>query len=180
MKNIIMIDLETTGTKPGCRVLTLGAFGFDKNGEQCEFYVRMNPRLMDDTMFSDDTSTIEWWGKQPESARDEAFGGKTDPKAAIAEFKLWFLQHFDTASQTNKFEAWSCGIDFDFPILRQFMENYGFGMLWNFWQQNDYRTIKNCFPGVKMFEHNGAKHTALEDSKAQMRGLRAFKNREYA
>lgn len=180
MKNILMIDLETTGTKPGCRVLTLGAFGFDKNGEQCEFYVRMDPSLMDPTIFFNEQSTIDWWKKQTVDAYSEAFGGKTDPKAAIGEFKFWFLQHFETANRGNKFEVWSCGIDFDFPILRQFMENLGYNQLWYFWQQFDYRTIKNCFPEIKKFEQNAAKHTALEDCKAQMRGLRAFKNREYA
>lgn len=30
MKNILMIDIETTGQNPGCRVLTIGSFGFNK------------------------------------------------------------------------------------------------------------------------------------------------------
>lgn len=180
MKNTLMIDLETTGTKPGCRVLTLGAFGFNKDGEQCEFYVRMNPLKMPDGTFHDDSSTMEWWNSQAPEAYAEAFEGKADPKDALAEFKTFFLKNFDTASRTNKFEVWSCGIDFDFPILLEFMEKFGYKGLWKFWQQYDYRTIKNCFPGVKMFEQNTCNHTALEDSKAQMRGLRAFKNRQYA
>ena len=37
-----------------------------------------------------------------------------------------------------------------------------------------YRTIKNLFPAIKSDEGNIAKHTALEDAKAQMRGLRSF------
>lgn len=38
MKNELMIDIETTGQEPGCKVLSLGAFGFNKAGEQVEFY----------------------------------------------------------------------------------------------------------------------------------------------
>ena len=32
MRNELMIDIEITGQKPGCKVLSLGAFGFDKDG----------------------------------------------------------------------------------------------------------------------------------------------------
>lgn len=32
MRNELMIDIETTGQKPGCKVLSLEAFGFDKDG----------------------------------------------------------------------------------------------------------------------------------------------------
>ncbi len=32
MRNELMIDIETTGQKPECKVLNLGAFGFDKDG----------------------------------------------------------------------------------------------------------------------------------------------------
>lgn len=179
MKNILMIDLETTGTKPGCKVLTLGAFGFDKNGNQVEFYARMSVAEMEKSLFKDEESTISWWNTQSTDAYAEAFEGKEDPKEALANFKMFVLQNFDIRSRVNKFEVWSCGIDFDFPILREFMERYGYKGLWNFWQQYDYRTIKNCFPGVKMYEQNTAKHTALEDCKAQMRGLRAFKTHQY-
>ena len=42
MKNELMIDIETTGTNPGCKVLTLGAFGFAKDGSQVEFYKRFS------------------------------------------------------------------------------------------------------------------------------------------
>lgn len=179
MKNVIMIDIETTGKKPGCRILSIGAFGFSKNGEQCEFYSKMDPSKMEKDFFTDDKETMEWWEKQTVQAREEAFGGTEDPVDAIARFKMWFIRNFDVESRTCKFEAWSCGIDFDFPIMEEFMRFFGFAAPWKFWQKFDYRTIKNCFPGIKMFEQNGAKHTALEDAKAQMRGLRAFKNKEY-
>ena len=34
MINELMIDIETSGNKPGCKVLSLGAFRSDKNGNQ--------------------------------------------------------------------------------------------------------------------------------------------------
>ena len=42
LKNVLMIDIETSGQNPGCRVMTLGAYGFNTSGEQCEFYRRFD------------------------------------------------------------------------------------------------------------------------------------------
>lgn len=173
MTNELMIDIETTGQKPGCKVLTLGAFGFDKNGNQVEFYVRFDEKKMGETGFTDDPSTMAWWHKQSNAAYAEAFGGTVDPKEGLCNFKKWFYDNFST-DRFSGFRVWCCGLDFDFPILQEFMRVYGFAFPWKFWDQYDYRTIKNVFPIIKNEEGNALKHTALEDAKAQMRGLRAF------
>ena len=173
MRNELMIDLETTGFKVGCKVLSLGAFGFDKDGNQVEFYRRFAIGPQDEAGLTDDQSTMQWWYRQDPAARAEAFGGTTDPAAGLAEFKQWFLENFSTSKYDN-FRVWSCGLDFDFPILQKFMQTFGYNFPWFFWNQYDYRTIKNLFPIIKNDEGNIAKHTALEDAKAQMRGLRSF------
>lgn len=172
MRNQLMIDIETTGQRPGCKILSLGAFGFNTEGMQCEFYVRFNPELQ--TELVDDKATIDWWGNQSKEARDEAFGGKSTPEEGLCDFKKFFYKNFLTG-KFDGFKVWCCGLDFDFPILQHFMKMYGFAFPWQFWTQYDYRTIKNLFPIiVKSAEGNIAKHNALEDCKAQMRGLRAF------
>lgn len=174
MTNELMIDIETTGQKPGCKVLSLGAFGFDKDGNQTEFYRRFAIDKQAEVGLTDDASTMDWWQRQYPEARAEAFGGKTDPAEGFGEFKQWFLKNFITG-KNDGFRVWCCGLDFDFPILSHFMGVYGFKFPWLFWQQYDYRTIKNLFPLiVKEAEGNTFKHNALEDAKAQMRGLRAF------
>ena len=173
MRNELMIDIETTGQKPGCKVLSLGAFGFDNDGNQVEFYRRFAIDKQAEAGLTDDDSTIEWWSRQGEQARSEAFGGTTDPSEGLGDFKRWFYENFKTG-KCDSFRVWCCGLDFDFPILQHFMKTFGFSFPWYFWTQYDYRTIKNLFPIIKIDEGNTAKHTALEDSKAQMRGLRSF------
>lgn len=173
MKNTLMIDLETTGFKVGCKVLSLGAFGFDKNGNQVEFYRRFAIDPQEEAGLTDDASTMDWWQRQDPAARAEAFGGTTDPATGLGEFRQWFLENFSTSKYDN-FRVWSCGLDFDFPILQNFMRTFGYNFPWFFWNQYDYRTVKNLFPAIKADEGNIAKHTALEDAKAQMRGLRSF------
>lgn len=173
MYNELMIDIETTGQRPGCKVLSLGAFGFNKDGQQVEFYKRFNATVQADEGLIDDESTIEWWNRQDPETRAEAFGGTTMPTAGIGEFKHWFYENFATG-KFNIFRVWCCGLDFDFPILQEFFRRFGFSFPWMFWQQHDYRTLKNIFPVIKTEEGNVAKHNALEDAKAQMRGLRSF------
>jgi hypothetical protein len=174
MINELMVDIETSGDKPGCKVLSLSAFGFDKNGNQVEFYRRFDAKSQSAQGLFDTDSTMTWWQSQGKEAFEEAFGGDTDPIKGIAEFKQWVMQNFNTGKY-DKFKAWSRGIDFDFPIMNRFFAAFGFnGCPWQFWQQYDYRTVANLFPVIKSAEGNELKHSALEDAKAQMRGLRAF------
>lgn len=174
MINELMVDIETSGDKPGCKVLSLGAFGFDTNGNQVEFYRRFDTKSQIAQGLEDDVGTMMWWNKQGKEAFEEAFGGDTDPINGITDFKQWVMQNFKTG-KFDKFKAWSRGIDFDFPILNRFFAAFGFnGCPWQFWQQYDYRTVANLFPVIKSAEGNELKHSALEDAKAQMRGLRAF------
>lgn len=176
MKNELMIDIETTGTSAGCKVLSLGAYGFNKNGEEVEFYCRFDTAKMEADGLRDDESTMRFWGNQGREAFEEAFSGKTDPATGIGEFKHWFIKNFST-DYAERFKVWSCGIDFDFPILKYFFAQYGYGELWPFWTQFDYRTLKNIFHRIKADEKNVLKHTALEDAKAQMRALQSFYKR---
>ena len=60
MRNVLMIDIETTGKMPGCRVLTIGALGFDKDGNQVEFYKRLDAAKMHDEGLKNDVFAINW------------------------------------------------------------------------------------------------------------------------
>jgi hypothetical protein len=176
MKNQLMIDIETTGQNPGCKVLSLGAYGFNRLGNPVEFYVRFDAAKMDADGLTDDQATMDFWSRQGREAFEEAFSGKTEPANGIGEFKHWFISNFST-DYKDSFRVWACGLDFDFPILKHFFKNYGYALPWQFWTQYDYRTIKNIFARIKADECNVAKHTALEDAKAQMRGLQSFYER---
>lgn len=177
MKNQLMIDIETTGQNPGCKVLSLGAYGFNRLGNPVEFYVRFDAAKMDADGLTDEHATMEdFCAKQSREAFEEAFSGKTEPAKGIGEFKHWFISNFST-DYKDSFRVWACGLDFDFPILKHFFKNYGYALPWQFWTQYDYRTIKNIFARIKADECNVAKHTALEDAKAQMRGLQSFYER---
>jgi hypothetical protein len=158
-------------------VLSLGAYGFNRDGNAVEFYCKFDAGKQDADGLNDERATMEdFWAKQSREAFEEAFSGKTEPANGIGEFKHWFISNFST-DYKDSFRVWACGLDFDFPILKHFFKNYGYAMPWQFWTQYDYRTIKNIFARIKADEFNVAKHTALEDAKAQMRGLQSFYER---
>ena len=173
MKNILMIDIETTGNRPGCRVLSFAAFGFSKTGEQVHIYKRLNAAEQSTRGLFDDKETIDWWKSQNPAIRDEAFSGTENTEIAIAEFKTFFYKNFSTAYGSG-FQVWCCGADFDFPILKKLFNVYGFDLPWKYFHQCDYRTIRKLFPEIEAAEKNEGKHSALEDVMAQMRGLREF------
>ena len=177
MNNTLMLDLETTGTRPGCCILSIGVAGIDKNGLEVNFYVRISYEKSKAEGFDDDPGTIAWWRKLDEETRREAFGGTDDePEEIVREFVSFVEKNFDT--KAKNFSVWSKGSDFDFPILKVYFDAYDLATPWPFWAQRDYRTIQAVFPFIKKAESNVEKHNALEDAKAQMRGLITFMSLE--
>ena len=72
-----MIDLETLGTGPDCVVLTIGGVKFDPNAisePYQPFYYKFNVDEQLDKGRTTLESTLEWWGKQEASVREEALG----------------------------------------------------------------------------------------------------------
>lgn len=177
MKNTLMIDLETTGKRPGCCILTIGAAGIDKNGLEVNFYSKIHHDKSKDEGFDDDPETLAWWRKQDTATLKEAFSGTTEgPQDVVSEFVDFVNKNFDTSA--DDFTVWSKGSDFDFPILKAYLDAYDLETPWPFWCQRDYRTLQAVFPFIKKAESNVEKHNALEDAKAQMRGLEHFMSLE--
>lgn len=177
MKNTLMIDLETTGKRPGCCILTIGAAGIDKNGLEVNFYAHIHHDKSKDEGFDDDPETLDWWRKQDTATLKEAFvGGSEGPKDVVSEFVDFVNKNFDTSA--NNFTVWSKGSDFDFPILKAYLDAYDLATPWPYWTQRDYRTLQAVFPFIKAAEKNGEKHNAHEDAQAQMRGLITFMSLE--
>lgn len=176
MNNTLMIDLETTGKAPGCCILTIGAAGIDKNGIEINFYAKIHHDKSKEEGFDDDPETIAWWRKQDTATRNESFGGTEEPQDVMNNFVDFVNKNFDTSDKN--FTVWSKGSDFDFPILKAYLDAYDLQTPWPFWSQRDYRTLQAVFPFLKAEEKNGEKHNALEDAKAQMRGLEHFMSLE--
>ena len=65
-----MVDLETMGTGPNSRILSLGAVMFDYRGIEKEFYHKITKKSCDKLGLEEDESTKQWWAKQSAEARE--------------------------------------------------------------------------------------------------------------
>lgn len=88
---------------------------------------------------------------------------KTDPRRELQ--CVWIANHSGHAVAT------------DGHVLA-YLDAYDLETPWPFWSQRDYRTLQAVFPFLKAEEKNGEKHNALEDARAQMRGLEHFMSLE--
>ncbi len=154
-----MIDLETLGTSPDTVILTLGAIKFDPytNVEPSNgLYLRVNVDDQTEIGRTIDQSTLDWWGKQDESIREEALGD--GDRVGLKEL-------------TKSLNKWCVGLDylwcqgplFDYAILENLYKNLQIPIPWNFWQIRDSRTLFAMMPKDPRKAIQSDAHNALAD-----------------
>lgn len=158
-----MIDLETLGTGPDCVVLTIGGVKFNPNAVSSpreEFYYRFEVDEQLDKGRTTLESTLEWWGKQEESVREEALGdGNRTPVLEV----LQALNKWCVGANT----IWCQGPAFDIVILENLFRQYNHHIPWPFWKIKDSRTLFGIMPKDPRKAIDFAAHNALEDCKVQ-------------
>ena len=161
--NKIMIDIETMGTSPGCVILSIGAVEFDDTKIVGEFHVHID---IEDAVKRGghlDPRTVLWWLEQSKEAQN-----------AILEAKSKFLEvallELEAAFDWEGKEVWCNGAGFDFPILKAAHDMVGRKLPWAYYNEMDYRTLKNL-AGKDLFESVRVRptlaHDGLEDARAQ-------------
>jgi len=147
---MIMTDIETTGIKPGCKIVSIGATSFYKTIDKT-FYVKC---LLATQPFENETSTMEWWNSQGKERRDNEFSGTVPIIEAIG-------QYLDFVAQDPYKIFWSKG-SFDYPIIEHILSYYGFKIPWKYWKCYDYRTVAWLRPDILSLKKNT--HSALDDA----------------
>lgn len=169
----IMVDLETLGQRPGCSILSIGAVAFNPaTGEVHEtdgYYGVINRKSCELAKLEEDESTINWWSKQSDGAREvlKQASSKKDSLPltdGLGAFTCW-LGEYGTKRQLR---IWGNGSDFDNAILAVCYARAGLALPWEFWNNRCYRTLKNLVPNVKL-DRTGTYHNALDDAISQAR-----------
>ena len=165
----VMVDLETLGRRPGCKILSIGAVVFGPKGLGAEFYEEV--KIDDQGSLTIDKSTIEWWERQSPEARDRLYGGpdtKPPLRTALTNSNIW-LDRLATRDEKQQLQAavWGNGADFDNAILQVAFDATNAGdPAWPFWNNRCYRTLKGLAPEIKI-ARQGTHHNALDDAKSQ-------------
>lgn len=158
----IMLDLETFGKKPGCVIASIGAVKMDFiNGlVRDSFYVTVDVANAQSYGLTVDASTVQWWLKQSDHARQRLSLAPESLPAALRFFATWVGEGCTT--------LWGNGSDFDNAILQAAYEACGLPLPWTHRANRDYRTVKNLFPDREHFPpDNEHGHDALADARWQ-------------
>lgn len=163
----VMVDLETLGNGNKAVIIAIGAVKFDpdlKTVDPDTFYSLVDPQSCVDVGLEMDVSTVMWWLRQSDEAREALRPedlNKPSIFAALTSLMDWYGSDLPT---------WGNGATFDNVILRNAYKAIRTEAPWSFWNDRCYRTIKNQHPNVKM-ARTGTHHNALDDAMSQANHL---------
>lgn len=159
----LMLDLETLGTGRDAMILQIGAVAFCPEQNlisSTEGYFQVNIRHDSLDMGVADAETVAWWMKQDRYARESVF---EQDEAVDLHKALLMFKTFLTTYQPDY--LWGA-MNFDQPILRDAFGRASLAWPLKYWQDRDWRTLRDIAPlvGVEEPEFVGVKHTAGDDA----------------
>ena len=162
MSDRIMVDIETLGTDPGAAIVSIGAVQFTTDADpgdaiEAEFFESVALESCDAYGLDIDGSTVKWWLGQPAAAREQLHGGR-DLSTALRSLRS-FVDDAD--------EIWANSPAFDCAILREAYRAVDQPTPWRYWQERDYRTLREVLPDWPAREQTGVEHDALDDARYQ-------------
>jgi hypothetical protein len=162
-----MIDLETLDTKPSCTVLTLGAVKFDPYSDaepHSEIYMKFDIDEQDRLGRTVTDSTLDWWSKQSQEARDAAFdpNGRISLEEGLDQLSRW---------AHNVDIIWGQGYGFDITILEDMLRQIGKPIPWQFYKIMDSRTLFKLVDVDPRKAMQTNEHNALADAYFQAKGV---------
>lgn len=178
----IMMDIETTGVRPGCRVLSIGLVEFNEKGTIDSLLV--HPKLSDQVGV-DDGKTMGWWDTQSAEAKsvfaDNHILGES-VEYVYKRIKTFIDDLVDARKSLSQglervdVCIWGNGATFDNSIVQHMFYAKGLPIPWNTFGDRCYRTVINML-GRPSLQRSGVHHNALDDAMYQANCLiRAINN----
>jgi hypothetical protein len=154
----VMLDLETTGTRAGCGILSMGACTFNR---ERTFLTNISQVTCLDAGLTNDPSTLDWWSKQDKTVRGAAFNGDTPLTSALGAFSDWLRT---LGVPKNKVYVWGNSARFDLGILEAAYAACNMDYPIDYKNERCYRTLKNLYFNIKAEPFQGVKHDPLADA----------------
>lgn len=166
--NNVMLDLETMGNGPDGAMVALGAVFFDEAAGQMgdEFYRVINLATAVDNGGVIDASTVMWWLKQDDAARQAISWNNVHIREALQDFIDWCGRRAGEADLV----VWGCSPTFDCLKVEHAIKRLGLVMPWRYYNERCYRTVRERAPSVEEAVREGH-HNALADAKHQAQHL---------
>ena len=151
----VMVDIETLGTDPGAVIVSLGAVRFGNGRDRETYFESIDPKSATNAGLEIDAKTLEWWLERNERQQAQLRGGYP------LEHVLTDFNEFVAGAE----ELWANSPSFDLAIIKAAMDAVEITPSWEFYQERDFRTLKNL-PGRPQIEQEN-KHHALADAEYQ-------------
>ena len=176
--NHLMIDLETMGKGNKAAIVEIGAVFFDPIigtiGDT--FCQKISLESSVGYGLEIDTSTVLWWMKQSDEAREKLTGSQAiDLPDALNEFGSFI----SNKSGVKLVKPWGNGASFDLVILGSAYAALNWVTPWQFYNERDVRTVVDLgkiigFDPKKDMPFEGVKHSALDDAIHQAKYVSAI------
>lgn len=186
----VMIDIETLGKGPLAPIASIGIVPFALDGT-IMYDLAVHERFDTDAQIKagavPDASTVDWWSKQDDLAKQELTGN-----GDLEQFLLWcsnvYMHQLRACSKFNQIKIWSKSPSFDLAIIGSWTDFFEMPRLCAFYQQEDVRTTlnqasmigvnKNDIPTQKdLAELGEVAHNAYDDAILQIRQIRVIHKR---
>lgn len=171
----LMIDIETTGRRPGCAIIQIAAVPFNMNNGAVSknvFKMAINLDSQFKNKFGYCPNTMGWWKKTNKALFDK-LSNSEDNYVTVGKA---FQEYFNSLEDHNKIRTWGNSARFDMGILEGwYMRAIGFkfNAFWNTWLERDVRTLSCLRPDIKKgTKFEGIKHDAIDDCKHQIKYCR--------
>lgn len=164
----VMLDLETMGNKSNSAIISIGAVEFNlETGEIGDtFYSRVDIQSCLDLGLIINGSTVMWWLKQNEQARNKITEGEGSSLEVVLDaFTGWF------GHLGKDVQIWGNGARFDIGILEDAYVACRWSVPWGFREERDLRTLVAFAPEIKLKAQNefkGVVHDPIDDCKLQI------------
>lgn len=164
----VMVDLETMASCPRAAIISIGAVVFDpidgrRTSPENSFYRNVSLESSCRYGLELSPSTILWWMKQSQAARDVLFDNTIELPQMLQEFAAYVPQGC---------RIWGNGATFDNAILRYAYERCGIPVPWHYRDDRDVRTLVALgkAKGYTKYlpQRQGVAHNALDDALHQV------------
>lgn len=171
MTQHVSIDLETLGKNPQAMITAIGAVKFDPHtgamGDTFYRVIDLEASVGGGLM---DVSTVLWWMKQDQAARDHLIDPDVERvplPQALVELSEWLGMNDDLpeGQQYPNVHLWQRG-DKDTQWLTSAYEGLGLKVPFPYWAVSDQRTLCRWVrtPGLA---NSGVSHNAVDDATYQ-------------
>lgn len=171
----LMLDIETTGLKPGCGVWNIGIAVNGLEGcEEATFVCTINPESLDTVEgITADFRTILWQQMSNDENWTVAHSYEKSPDAlrTMLEDTAEYLQRVRSAASNEgkKLRLWCKGTNFDFPIMEYLYKLFELPVPWYYNELHDLRTVLSIC-NVRATKGPNS-HDALADAETQLEDL---------